>query len=1330
MQISNQSKLFFSSILFLALFFFPCLGYAATQPFSNVRTDTTLDPSITYVVDQYATVFAGATLTIPAGTHIIMPPYTTITFLGNVVAKGTAENPINIIGAATPVFIPEVEPVVQSSGTQSPAVQSPEIISNTNAKYGTVYFKSGSTAVMDYTNFDNGASAMQVEGGAQVTLTHSTISNSGTGVFIGTDATVNLTSDTFNNVAIPAAVEFYSTFTHSNSTFINTGINGWNTGGYIKAGDNIALDSTDGEYLVFNITVPKGATFTINPGVTVKIKDGDSIEVDGTLSAKGTNDKPITIYGDGVCTLHAPVIHFFRNDAGSIEHTRLNNLCSGINGEESVVTLLDDSFDTIAGTAVSFSSSTISATGLKMHDVFQGVKQINSGKLKIADSDFSLINGKGPAIEVDAEVPLTMSATSITGADVCLGVSQNSALAADGLKLSDCSKIGIQSDNSTTLPTGITLTNSDIAHSGIALQFINALVTNISHNIFHDNTVGVSLTKMPVTTIINNGWGSDSGPTIASNPNGTGNSIVLSDTPEPVYRPWTGMKAPPEHNPIIIVPGITGSVLIKDYGDKSELWPNITKLALSPTDSFLNDLELLQDGTPSTVRPIVVSDIVRSASTTDIFKSMISSLEQSGYTEGTNLFVLPYDWRLSNTTNQALLKDTIANALAKSGKSKVNIIAHSMGGLLVKDYIAKNPTTPIDNLFYIGVPHIGAPKAFKMLMYGDDMGFSFSIADALRISILDPNRAKTISQNMPAVYELLPSQKYLDVIGSYVRDLTQNPAELDKPSTESLMTIDGRNKKMFPFAQALHDDTDNLDTSTFSAYDFVGCGSTKTINGFTDTRKQVFSLTGLSFVPEYRMSYGSGDGVVPMNSANAGNGATNYYVTAGSHGTLPAVSQIQTTINSILNGTIIDTSASGVSTTATSCASSGDIVEVHSPMTLDVYDDQGRHDGPNADGTIEKSIPNSQYDMIGDQKFAYLPTGPNYKIVNHAQATGSYDMYVSHSGDDDTITHQTYFYNIPITTDHSTGTMMIGPSYDPAVANYDIEMDENGDGVVDNFYYPASSFIGDQINDITPPVTNVTIISNKITFTATDDNSGVLNTKYSTDTINWNTYNGSFDVPIGSTVQFLSIDRVGNSENIQQVVIPSATTNTTVDTPVVTPPADETSTTPIPTIPTTQTEAVQSAAVAPMTVPDNITNVTNDSGGGNGISYVPTDQSDTSDTTDAIDTVDSIQNTFEQSQDTDTQDVTDVAVEQPSDDTDQTVTDTTDTKSDTSSTDSSKGSAQEQGSATVLPDAPSLSQTLLASAATAMPIKHASLLLPVMIIIIFTTLLVLIKKRR
>lgn len=74
------------------------------------------------------------------------------------------------------------------------------------------------------------------------------------------------------------------------------------------------------------------------------------------------------------------------------------------------------------------------------------------------------------------------------------------------------------------------------------------------------------------------------------------------------------------------------------------------------------------------------------------FHDMIDMLVDCGYKKGTTLFGYGYDFRQSNRIDKVMvgLRAKLETAYKVSGGKKVNIISHSMGGLLVSCFMSMN----------------------------------------------------------------------------------------------------------------------------------------------------------------------------------------------------------------------------------------------------------------------------------------------------------------------------------------------------------------------------------------------------------------------------------------------------------------------------------------------------------------------------------------------------------------------------------------------------------------------------------------------------------------
>ncbi len=619
----------------------------------------------------------------------------------------------------------------------------------------------------------------------------------------------------------------------------------------------------------------------------------------------------------------------------------------------------------------------------------------------------------------------------------------------DGLMLYDNVDTQIiNSKISNSLDVGILVfdndveSNIDISKSEIFNNEYGFVVFGSSvkahNNYIHDNfSYGVFTPVLIDLDFTSNFWGDKTGPIHSSNVSGLGDSISdhILYSPFLKYNPLEKRK-----DPVILIPGITGTYLYKDYDDYGEIWPNLLRL-MSPTsitDEFLTDLFLNEDGTENSSYHMNIGDIIRGVITVHIFDKMIEEFENNGYVENENLFVFPYDWRFSTFKSSDLLKDKVDNILSNGEYEKIDIVAHSMGGLVAKGYISKYGKDKIDQLIFLGTPQLGAPKAFKVLGYGDSMGFK-KIFFGLNKEI-----AKFMSQNMPSVYELLPSRKYIDKDEGYIiDDRNKEFIRLNYDQTKNLMIENGRNPLMYPFAEDLHSTIDYLDLSDIESYNFVGCGF-GTIGGIKFTRKLSWKKLFLEEKDDYSIIYTDGDETVPLVSAINTIGSKIYFTKGFSHESLPSSPEIREGVISLLKGEDVKL-GENITEDVTSCKILGKIPSVHSPASLHIYDEDGNHTGINEDGDVEYGVEGVSFDMIDDVSYVFLPDGEDYKVIIKAEDTGGYDFKVEEQ-DGDTITDIKSWTMVPLKTLESISELIFEDG------KYSLKVDDDGDGKIDNTY--------------------------------------------------------------------------------------------------------------------------------------------------------------------------------------------------------------------------------------------------------------------------------------
>jgi|GEM_PF-3512999 len=535
-----------------------------------------------------------------------------------------------------------------------------------------------------------------------------------------------------------------------------------------------------------------------------------------------------------------------------------------------------------------------------------------------------------------------------------------------------------------------------------------------------------------------------------------------------------GDTLPPTREPVILVPGIVGSKLNRDDGTLEEIWPRAQELVDSFEDDFLDELKILQSGQPDPLHPIKATDIIRMEEVEKFninfefiyLDSLIKELINNGYEEGTDLFVFPYDWRLNIEDTAVLLDQKVDEVLAQTGASKVDIVAHSQGGLVSKLYASNTSSVNIDQLILVGVPQLGAPKAFKALNYGDNMGFEFAT-----FNILNPQRVKTITQNMPAIYQLLPSRDYLNFPGggAYVVDFTGNSQGelLDYDKTTEFLIPDPNDSRRSILNQAdqFHQSLDNISSLNTEVYQIVGCGNEDTIGSFNvyaNDKVNIFSTNG--------------DGTVPFISA-VGSGLTvdkSYYVlsqaAAFNHTDLVRKPEpIQQIIN-ILNNDF-DSPVSSISQSVSDCFTEQQSVtrylfSTHSPVNLHIFDSSNNHVGATTTGDIDLQIPNSRFEQILDNDFAFVPPDDIYRLFIEATSTGLFDLKIRTLRGTTTQDLITYV-NVPIDSPSSTAELF----FTNATGTLTLTLDQDGDGIRETQIQPTAILSDPTSIDITPPTT-------------------------------------------------------------------------------------------------------------------------------------------------------------------------------------------------------------------------------------------------------------------
>lgn len=611
--------------------------------------------------------------------------------------------------------------------------------------------------------------------------------------------------------------------------------------------------------------------------------------------------------------------------------------------------------------------------------------------------------------------------------------------------------------------------------------------------------------------------------------------------------------------PVLIVPGLLGTEMKK--GDEL-LWADIFRM-MNPLnqDSFMDSLAFNRD-LISTDSGVYKNDVIRNPyNLYDYTDSLINEFINQGYIENENLFTFPYDWRygvsgeyVDGKTNADLLQEKINEILQQTGNSKVDIVAHSMGGLVVKKYAMDNPASHhVGKAVFVGVPNTGAPESIKVLLQGDN----------LDVPGLNDQEIKKISENMPAVYDLLPSQQYYNASGSFIKIINwQDPfgiftseKDLDYQETKSFLAGDH-----FLNSSAINK-SENLHAQTFDSFDLRTAGvDVYSINGCkTPTVGQIAEIRD-KYIPDSALyakyiitDEATGDGTVPLESADnfLADSSHVFYAIKPSHGKMMSQSGVRQQIVNLVAGSSLNV-ADNVITKAMldanpgKCQLSGWWFWVRSPVSIEILDQYENRSGIAPDGSVQNNIPGAGYEVMGGRKFVFIPTDENqtYTINLTGEDAGVFTLGSSQISNGQIIKTEV-FSNLPVTAE-LTGQVNINPA-DNTTA---LSLKQTPNNQVETIL-PSAVIGPGESEDLLAPSTTADIVGAagqpgfyrsdvSINLKVADDNSGVLNVEY-------NLNNAEFQKVAGDTVtvnvseegshtiEYFSTDKAGNNEYEQTI---------------------------------------------------------------------------------------------------------------------------------------------------------------------------------------------------
>lgn len=201
----------------------------------------------------------------------------------------------------------------------------------------------------------------------------------------------------------------------------------------------------------------------------------------------------------------------------------------------------------------------------------------------------------------------------------------------------------------------------------------------------------------------------------------------------------------------VVVPGIGGSVLTKGH---SVIWDVSDRAFVRALLTFGRAFRKLSLPAPDFDDGVVADRLIKGAVVIPGFwnygdyRPLSSMLAR--YFGPKNVIEFAYDWRRSCAISAARLRHNVDTALAqRESGTKVVLVAHSMGGLVARSFLAREGGAERCSLLVtVGTPYQGAAKAVGALAHG-----------VPAVPGRTGKRLHLFLRSLPSVHELLPTYR-------------------------------------------------------------------------------------------------------------------------------------------------------------------------------------------------------------------------------------------------------------------------------------------------------------------------------------------------------------------------------------------------------------------------------------------------------------------------------------------------------------------------------------------------------------------------------------------
>lgn len=373
------------------------------------------------------------------------------------------------------------------------------------------------------------------------------------------------------------------------------------------------------------------------------------------------------------------------------------------------------------------------------------------------------------------------------------------------------------------------------------------------------------------------------------------------------------------------------------------------------------------------------------------YDNLYEEFVSNGFIPDEDVFTFPYEWRDSNVENAKLLRDKINEIKQTTGYSQVDIVAHSMGGLLAREYIESNYyQNDVDQLVTLGTPHNGAPEAYMKWEAGAFLNNLSEIYFKHKFS------QETEENGYENIFDYIQKRPIVSV-----KELL--------PVYGYLYDVENENKlREYPDDYPINDFLENLNSernikklNNVLFYKIIGNvnDSGSTISGFSVINSGMGEYWEHGYPHGFEILIGDrglikndGDETVPLESAKSNNIFANRTIELdSSHIGLPT--NAQSDILEILNGLRPEDEVRH------SMIRDILLISVFSPVDIQIISPDGKRLGKDFDSGKEiNEIPEAYYSGFNtDTEFLTVPnsTDGEYKILAEGTGDGEYEIEIN-----------------------------------------------------------------------------------------------------------------------------------------------------------------------------------------------------------------------------------------------------------------------------------------------------------------------------------------------